>query len=198
VTPRPPRWIASTTCRSATPISPTSLVACTGWDRPTAASARRPSSIRTIRTSGVGNEQNGNAPNEQRLFKPPVDENNEQPTSGKPAVRDPQPMRNIKFERTQPEFTREPLATPPVADESFDNWGDEPRAEASVGDVANSVIPTWLDDDTAETIAEEQAVQENNEPAQASLGMVAIPIIAGELLERRRRQREEAARRKPR
>ncbi|MDZ4784123.1 MAG: putative Ig domain-containing protein [Planctomycetia bacterium] len=144
------------------------------------------------------NEQDGASPNEQRLFKPPVEENNEQPTSGKPAVRDPQPVRNINFERHQPGVIREPLATPPVADESFDNWGDESPVELPAIDVADTVISTWLDEETAEAIAAEQIVQENDEPTQASLGLVAIPIIAGELLERRRRQREEAARRKPR
>jgi hypothetical protein len=83
-------------------------------------------------------------------------------------------------------------------DETFDAWSDEDAAAPVKDSDALFADPDWIDEAVTESIAEEQLGAEGAEPSQASLGMIVLPLVAGELLQRRSKRAEEEARRKPR
>jgi hypothetical protein len=103
--------------------------------------------------------------------------------------------------RTQIERRQQALLAPPAAapvmDELFQQWDAEEAAQTT-DEAAMLAEPIWIDDATAGEMAEEQSRTDESQPQQATLGLIAIPLMAGELIQRRRRQREEEAKRKPR
>lgn len=139
---------------------------------------------------------NGGGPTEQRSLKPPV-ENNAPPTSGRGTPGNSNPVTRTNVDARQQAALPKPPAAAPVMDELFQHW-DADDAAAEADDTAMLADPVWVDEATTGEIAEEQSRQDEQPPQQASLGMIAIPLMAGELIQRRRRQREEAAKRKPR
>jgi cyclophilin family peptidyl-prolyl cis-trans isomerase len=139
-------------------------------------------------------ELNGNS-NEQRLLKPPVD-GSSAPTSGRRAPANSQPVTRTQIERRQ-QASITPPAAAPVMDELFQQW-DADEAAQTTDEAAMLADPVWIDDAMTGEMAEEQSRSDASQPQQATLGMIAIPLMAGELIQRRRRQREEEAKRKPR
>lgn len=139
------------------------------------------------------NGQDGNTPTERRTLKPPVD--GAQPTSGSPAGSRSQPVGKVDSQGDR-HVTLLPWATAPVMDKLFDAWDDvAPVEEAPIRESGEAIEGAWLDEEFTDAMAEDQANPAAEEPVQASLGMLAIPIVAGELMHRRRRKQEEASRR---
>ncbi len=143
----------------------------------------------------------GNAPTEQRSLKPPVDGENSTPTSGRGNRSNSPPVTRTKMESRQ-QASLTPPAAQPVVDELFQEW-DVPSAEEQAVENDHAALidveAAWIDDATAEAIAEEQTQREDAKPHEASLGMLAIPLVAGEILAREGRKKDEQqASRKPR
>lgn len=131
-------------------------------------------------------------------MKPPIEDNAAPPTSGRTAPKGSQPISNLDRARND-QALREPPAAAPVMDEMFKDWDDNDAVPADAESSETAVVaPNWIDEAATDAMAEDQSQQTVETPAQASLGMLAIPLVAGELLQRRRQNHEEESRRKPR